>query len=290
MTPVRPVWRGEVWLGEDAPSLGEVTVRTCGRVTLGLYGGHPGAGAHKNEDAAVVWDCGASTARADAVRPGDPGTAEAEGWTFGAVLDAHGSSQSARAVTELLLAEGAALRRALRQPPAQAFGRLERRLRRALGSAAFRATCRDVRGETALLCCATRGRFLWWFSVGDAVAYLLHPDLTALGQDAVNTRHFYTWVGQVNTFEGEVPACASGVLTLRPGHNDVVLLTDGVLEFGARPLEAPGALAALVMNAPSGPDAARAVLAQVHTGRGRDSATFLHWRVRNPHPAPLPSA
>ncbi|MDP9765106.1 protein phosphatase 2C domain-containing protein [Deinococcus enclensis] len=261
-----------IWEGQHQPSLDEVTTAQIGRVTLGVYGGHRGAGAHKNEDAAVIWD--------------DPDGA----WTFAAVLDAHGTSDSAQLVVQLLIDGQRQLTDALNLPVGEAFSRLERALVGLLHSEDFRTACRALQGETALLCCATKGPYLWWFSVGDCVAYLLHPELVSLGQFALNQRQFFEWVGRVNGFEGENATYTRGVRALRTGRHHVLLVTDGLLEFGDRPFESPGRLAAVVTKARGPREAVEHLLREVHAGEGRDSATVIAWSLDNAQASPLPSS
>lgn len=237
-----------------------------------MYGGNTAAGAHKNEDAAFVWE-----------------DAEA-GWTFAALLDAHGTSDSALLVIETLQAHRNELLAALNLPPAEAFARLESELVTALSTPEFLAACRHLEGETALLCCATKGAHLWWFSIGDCMAYLFHPDLMRLGQYALNQRQFFEWVGKVNGFSQRPFTFSSGVRALRRGWHDVLLVTDGLLEFGTRPFEDPRRLAeALKLEQEVPPDLLN-VLAQVHGGGGRDSTTLIHWRVRHDGAVSLPSS
>ena len=92
---------------------------------------------------------------------------------------------------------------------------------------------------------------MWWFAVGDCVLYLFHPELGALGQYALNQRQFFEWIGRVNTFWGSVPSFTVGTRELRGGLNHIVMLTDGLLEFGNRPFENPEVLAeAVARHAP----------------------------------------
>ena len=218
------------WTGHADPALDSPITQLCGRVTLGIYGGNTAAGAKKNEDAALIWD--------------------GEDWIFAAILDAHGTSDSALLVLDLLETHQAQLTAALASPVADAFAQLESRLVAALSDPAFLEACRNLQGETALLCCATKGAYLWWFSVGDCVTYLLHPDLMRLGQYALNQRQFFEWVGKVSGFTRRPFTYSSGVRALRRGWHDVLLVTDGLLEFGTRPFEDPSVLVTAMGEAP----------------------------------------
>lgn len=260
------------WLGQTAPMLDTPDIQQVGTVTLGTYGGYTQAGAKKNEDAALVWQD------------------EQAAWTFAALLDAHGTSDSALLVLETLEAHKAELTGALDLPVAESFTQLERTLVAVLSSPDFTRACQSLQGETALLCCATKGAYLWWFSVGDCVAYLLHPELMRLGQYALNQRQFFEWVGKVNAFQQRPFTYSSGVRSLRTGQHDVLLLTDGLLEFGSRPFQAPDVLAAQICATDDRQANLLNLLQQVHKGQGRDSATVLHWQVVNEAAAPCPSA
>lgn len=255
------------WSGREEPFLEAPDVTRCGHAVVGRYGGTTEAGAHKNEDAALVWAAGDGS------------------WCFAALLDAHGSSESA----DLVLGRVAELEREVARilngrgdevPPLWSLSEL---VTRGLGDENFRRACAAVRGETALLLCAQKGAYLWWLSVGDIPVYVLHPEFARLGQFALNQRMFFEWVGRVNTFALPVPCYATGVRQLRPGRTRVLLTTDGLLECGSRPFDNPRALSDhFAPSAVSGgerriEDAVREALERVRTERGRDSATLVCW-------------
>jgi hypothetical protein len=135
-------------------------------------------------------------------------------------------------------------------------------------------------GETALLAVHRRGRFVHWLSVGDCVAYALHPDLAALGQYALNQRSFYEWFGRVDSLRLDVAAYASGVHALRPGRTRIVMLTDGALEC-RRPFD-PGTFYDGAVADRVG-ELMRAI-------DGGDSATVVAWDVTAGPTALWPSA
>ncbi|WDV45109.1 hypothetical protein PV797_16520 [Clostridiaceae bacterium M8S5] len=64
----------------------------------------------------------------------------------------------------------------------------------------FQERCKRVTGEATCLICVQKEQFVWWFSIGDNLIYLLHSELAELGQYSLNQRQFYQWVGKVNTF------------------------------------------------------------------------------------------
>ncbi|HYN88795.1 MAG TPA: protein phosphatase 2C domain-containing protein [Ardenticatenaceae bacterium] len=252
------------WLGADAPYLDAPFVTRCGSVVAGCYGGSTAVGADKNEDGALVW-CAADGS-----------------WEFALLLDAHFSSQSATLILGAIEAEGRILRRLLDQPAESAFPSLHQHLYALFRSPAFRAECRQVIGEASCLICARKENFLWWLNVGDCVAYLFHPELARLGQYALNQRSFFEWIGHTNTFDLPVPCYATGTRELFRGQSRIVMVTDGLLEFGRRPFENPVHLYRLFMASHRGgaddlETNVRAALAQVHQGNGRDSATIVAW-------------
>jgi serine/threonine protein phosphatase PrpC len=140
-----------------------------------------------------------------------------------------------------------------------------------------------VRGETACLICTQTQQFLFWFSVGDCVAYVLHPEFARLGQYALNQRQFYEWIGRANTFDRQVPCYTSGVRELRQSDHVIALITDGLLECGARPFADPQTLydsltsrnihGLITLESNVGN-----VLQRVHAEQGQDSATIVAWQ------------
>src|SRR5439155_441804 len=143
-------------------------VTGSGRVVVGCYGGHTGTGADKNEDGALAW-CD-----------------DEEGWEFAALMDAHGSAESAALVLSAIQAEEQAITQRLSKSVEEAFADLQCHLISLFRSDQFRSRCREIRGETACLICARKAQFLWWLSIGDCVVYLFHAELAALGQFALN--------------------------------------------------------------------------------------------------------
>ena len=140
------------WAGSDKPCLDQPALAECGSIVIGRYGGRTDAGAHKNEDGALV--------RCDA----------AGGWEFAALLDAHYSAESAELILATLEAARERLLAALALPIATAFHTLQEALLAIFSDAAFRAQCREVYGEASCLIGARKGPYLWWFAVGDCLA------------------------------------------------------------------------------------------------------------------------
>jgi len=264
------------WLGSERPHLDQPFVTHCGDVMIGCYGGNVASGAHKNEDAALVWKALQSN------------------WTLALLLDAHTTSQSAALVLATLQAEQARIVAILARPLNEALAALHQFLIDLFASEAFKTKCSQVTGETACLICVQKEQFLYWLSIGDNQVFLLHPEFAHLGQYALNQRQFYEWLGKVNTFDLPVPSYTSGVRELRQGENRIILITDGVLECGSRPFAdmryfyevfGPSAEAPLASFATN----ILKALEQVHTEQGRDSATIIGWQYNSHHPGRYPS-
>ena len=264
------------WLGSATMYLDTANVAACGDMLIGCYGGNRRAGARKNEDGALTL------------------CAEDGSWHFAALCDAHVTSQSAELLLSTLAAAQADIVGALEESAQIALPALHNFLVEMLASDDFRAKCRAVRGETACLICVQKDQWLWWLSIGDCVLYLFHPELAHLGQYALNQRNFYEWIGQVNTFDLAIPCYTTGVRELRQGRNDILLVTDGLLECGTRPFEDPRALYALMTDVVDGEEMTAwarisTALARVHAEAGRDSATVIHWCYDNPVPGFYPT-
>jgi serine/threonine protein phosphatase PrpC len=240
-------------------------IALCRHVVVGRYGGNSRAGARRNEDGALIW-CAADGS-----------------WEFAMVIDAHFSAESAELVMYAIEVERNSIAGCLVQPVETAFEALEQHIVGIFRSKWFRDECRMVKGEASCLLAARKGDYLWWLSIGDCVAYVLDPQLAPLGQFALNQRNFYEWVGHINTFDQPVPTYTRGVCNLSDGTSVILLITDGLLEFGSRPFETPMNLFYTFTPAFEGGvnEVARSVeaaLQQVHAGQGRDSATVIAWR------------
>ncbi len=260
------------WLGREHPYLDRPETTKLDDVVIGRYGGCTDAGAYKNEDGALVW------------------RNAHQGWVFAVLLDAHAGSNSAAAVLTLIEEMREDLIKDHALPVEQAFSGIQNHLLGAFSAPSFLDTCRSLEGETACLICVQKGKYLWWLGVGDCVLYLFHPELAALGQYALNQRQFFEWIGRVNTFDAPAPSFTVGTRELRGGPNHIVMLTDGLLEFGNRPFENPKVLAEVVSShAPSYERAVQQLLGEVHKGGGRDSATVICWGHDNTEPVSYPS-
>ena len=257
------------WVGHEAMLLDTVDVATCGRMVIGRYGGRTSAGADKNEDAALVW------------------CAPDGSWELALLVDAHYSAESAALLVETVASQAVDLHAILARPVSELPDALRSYFVALFGSPRVRAQCRQESGEASCLICVRRGPFLWWFSVGDCLLYLLHPELARFGQYTLNQRNFFEWIGQRNTFDLAIPCYSTGTRALLPGTSQIVLSTDGLFECGqpGTPTFADPAQVYrhfLADRAASMEARVRAALQRVHTLRGADSATVIAWSYDHP--------
>lgn len=258
------------WFGREKMCLDRPVVNQCGRVVIGCYGGNTVAGATKNEDAALVW--------------------ETNDWRFAALCDAHLTGESAEVLLAMLEGEQERIVDTLTRSSSDGFSDLHHLLLSRFCAEEFREKCRRVQGETACLIAVQKANYVWWLSIGDCLIYVLHPELAELGQYALNQRGFYEWVGRVNTFESAIPCYASGIRELRGGVNQIVLITDGLLECGDRRFERPEYLYELFTEGDNNPAVKiERALWEVHQQKGRDSATIICWEYNNDRACVYPS-
>lgn len=152
----------------------------------------------------------------------------------------------------------------------------------------FLEKCKKVKGETACLICVRKENFLWWFSVGDCVVYVFHPDFIGLKQFQLNQRQFFEWIGRVNTFEKSVPCYSSGVRELRNGTNLVFMTTDGLLECPGEPYADPLKIRE-VLNPENLELSLTLLLKKIEENNVRDSTTMIAWTVYNTKQGSQPS-
>ncbi len=252
-----------IWLGANSPHLDQPYVTCCGSIVLGCFGGKTEAGATKNENGAWLL------------------CADNGEWELAMLLDAHATSQSAAFMLQWCESVQPQLEQICRGVSHDGIATLSQFITRTFSSAFFGQAARAVQGETACLIVFRTGPWLYWFSVGDCVAYLLHPDLMRLGQYALNQRQFYEWIGHVNTFDLSVPCFMSGTRELPEGTNTILMVTDGVLECGARPFENPTKLAHYISPMDTDTEVkvqVVSILEQVMRANGRGSAIIVAWR------------
>lgn len=249
------------WVGSQQSFVDDISVERFIHVILGRYGGNSCAGQYKNEDGCVVW------------------INEKEDWEFVALLDAHNTAESAELVVKLLESEKSNFAQILSLEMKQKmFHQLEEKLLTMFQSKEVLSACQNVTGETACLIVVRKGKYLWWFSVGDGLLYLFHHEFAALGQYQVNQRQFFEWIGEVNTFEQEVPCYSVGIKELRQGLNRIFLTTDGLVECPNEPYADPKNIYNSFGNV-TDEMAIKNMLENIRNNHVRDSTTIISWKT-----------
>lgn len=119
--------------------------------------------------------------------------------------------------------------------------------------------------------------------------YLFHPELAAFGQYQVNQRHFFEWIGQVNTFAQKVPCYSSGTRELRKGWNHLFLTTDGLIECPNAPFSKPSDIFKELSNQQEDINI-RSLLLKIQENNVRDSTTIVSWKVNISEEVSIPSS
>ena len=259
------------WVGSQENFVDQPNTVQHGKIVIGRYGGNSNAGQYKNEDGCLLW------------------FNEQQDWEFAILLDAHNTAESAELIIDQFKNNETEIKHMLSLPTNhQTFKRLEEEILNIFQSEDFLSACRNVTGETSCLIVVRKDKYLWWFSVGDVVLYLFHQELAALGQYQLNQRQFYEWIGQVNTFDQDVPCYSVGIRELRKGKNRLFLTTDGLIEC-------PGEAYADPVNiyhsfSDSEDDISiQAMLRNIQNHNVRDSTTILTWKIYNSKEASMPS-
>jgi hypothetical protein len=249
------------WIGSQESFVDQPNVFPINHILVGLFGGNSNAGQDKNEDGCLVW-----------LNPD-------EDWEFAIILDAHKTAESAEAILKLFNDKKTIIEEFLSSPLEKIFfKRLEEKVLSMFQSEKFLSICRNLTGETACLIVVRKDKYLWWFSVGDCVLYLFHEELASMGQYQVNQRHFYEWIGQVNTFERTVPCYSVGVKELRKGQNQILLTTDGLIECPNEPYVNPKTIYHSFLGS-NDHDSVMSMLEVIKTHRVRDSTTIITWKL-----------
>lgn len=256
------------WVGSEKDFVDERDVRWINRVVVGRFGGNSSAGQTKNEDGCVIW--------------------QNEDWEFAAILDAHKSAESVKLVIDTLEQHKEDFVGILEMKDSLDFKCLEVKLLEIFQSKQFLDKCRSVTGETACLIVVRKANYVWWFSVGDCLVYVLHPDLIVLNQFQLNQRQFFEWIGQVNTFEQAVPCYTSGTRELRRGNNLILLTTDGLVECPGEPFSDPSNLVA-ALNEKELDEGISRLLMEIERQNVRDSTTIIAWDVEVDKEGSIPS-
>ena len=256
------------WVGSEKDYVDERDVRWMNRVAVGRFGGNSSAGQTKNEDGCVIW--------------------QTEDWEFAAILDAHKSAESAELVIRTFEQHKEGLSGILSMEGPPKFKQLEEKLLGVFQSDELLAACRNITGETACLVVVRKDNYIWWFSVGDCLVYLLHPELVALNQFQLNQRQFFEWIGQVNTFEKTVPCYTSGTRELRKGTNLIFMTTDGLVECPGEPYTNPQNLVE-VLSEEALDESISQILMEIEGQNVRDSTTIISWTVEVESEGSIPS-
>lgn len=252
---------GFCWVGSQKDFVDEPDIIKLQHMIIGRYGGNSNAGQYKNEDGCLAW------------------IDQTNDWEFAILLDAHNTAESAELILSLfennkdqfISLLSCSLTR-------HTFNIIEQKVLKLFQSKEFLSVCRQATGETACLLVIRKDKYVWWFSVGDCVFYMLHPELAVLRQYQVNQRQFYEWIGQVNTFEQKVPCYTVGVKELRNGENRLFLTTDGLLECPNEPYAAPQNIYNTLMQ--SGIEAGiQAMFTTLIENNVRDSTTIISWAI-----------
>ncbi|QDQ02685.1 protein phosphatase 2C domain-containing protein [Lysinibacillus fusiformis] len=260
------------WVGSQENFIDKPSFLQLNHIGVGRYGGNSNAGQYKNEDGCLVW------------------FNVKEDWEFIILLDAHNTSESAKIILKHFDNEKSQIKDLLSLPTNhQTFKRLEDKILNLFQSEEFLSVCRKVTGETACLIVARKDKYVWWFSVGDCILYLFHQELAALSQYQLNQRQFYEWIGQVNTFEQEVPCYTVGKRELRQGENRLFLTTDGLIECPNEPYSNPINIYNSFNNQNDDESNIWSMLKNIKNNDVRDSTTIVSLKVNISKRATRPS-
>ncbi|WP_019414209.1 protein phosphatase 2C domain-containing protein [Paenisporosarcina sp. TG20] len=259
------------WIGSQEDFVDLPNIHRLNRIVIGRYGGNSAAGQYKNEDGCLVW------------------FNDKEDWEFVIILDAHNTAESAEIVVNRFKEKQREVRQVLSLPVNHfTFKSLEELVLNIFQEQEFLSACRKVQVETACLIVVRKDKYVWWFSVGDCVLYLFHPELIALGQYQLNQRQFYEWIGQVNTFDQRVPCFSTGIKELRQGVNHLFLTTDGLIECPGEPYTNPSNIVNAFSNSEND-EAVLTLLLKIQDKNVRDSTTIVSWKVNILREASQPS-
>ncbi|MFS0864748.1 protein phosphatase 2C domain-containing protein [Fredinandcohnia sp. 179-A 10B2 NHS] len=258
------------WVGSQKHFIDKPDIIQIRHIVLGRFGGNSKAGQSKNEDGCLIW------------------VDEEDDFEFVMILDAHNTAESAELIIDTIEDQKNAIYSILRDAVNPAFKNLQEYILSIFQNSSFKNACKKIQGETACLIAVRKANFLWWFSIGDCLLYLYHPELVALNEYQQNHRSFYEWVGQVNTFELPVPCYTTGCKELRTGKNHIFLTTDGLVECPNTNFDNPIEIFSYFTRQ-SNENAVQELLSYIQQKDVRDSTTILSWIVDNKLPASKPS-
>lgn len=259
------------WVGSQKHFVDLLDIQQVNNLTIGRFGGNSSAGQYKNEDGCIVW------------------SSEEQGWEFAMLLDAHNSSESAELIVNTITREEQHLISIFNKSLPDSFIELDEYILRIFQNPLFLASCREIQGETACLMVLRKDKYVWWFSVGDCILHLFHPDLAKMDQHLLNQRNFYEWIGNVNTFELDVPCYSTGRRELRKGMNHLFLTTDGLTECPNGTFHNPIEIMKAFDNSKLHQDSVWNLLKEIEEKGVRDSTTIISWVVNIEKNASEPS-
>ena len=259
------------WVGSEYSFVDEPDVQNFKNLSIGRFGGNSEAGQYKNEDGCLLW--------AD----------NNNQWEFVMLLDAHNTAESAELVVKRVKESEIEIKKMLNDETDGAyFKKLEHYFASLFVEENFLESCRKVQGETACLIAVRKEKYVWWFSVGDCLLYLFHPELMNFGQFQLNQRQFFEWIGQVNTFDQLVPCYSSGTRELRQGENHLFVTTDGLVECPGLPFADPTAIVKSFKGS-SNHQGVEKLLKSIQQKGVRDSTTIVSWKIQIEEKAALAS-
>ncbi|MEH7237197.1 protein phosphatase 2C domain-containing protein [Bacillus sp. JJ1562] len=257
------------WVGSQESFVDTLSILKQEKIIIGRFGGNFSAGQTKNEDGCLVWHN------------------QKEDWEFVILLDAHHTTESAELILQEFTKRKGSIKSLLSRSLNETFRRIEETILQIFQTPEFLDSCKKVKGSTSCLIVLRKGKYIWWFSVGDCIFYLFHPELANLGQYQVNQRHFFEWIGQVNTFELPVPCYSTGRKELRKGMNHIFLTTDGLIECPGLPYDHPEKIQNEFLHN-SNDRALESLLRKIQSLNVRDSTTIISWYVNSNLDASLP--
>ena len=248
------------WVGSQEDFVDNISIQHLNHISIGRFGGNSASGQYKNEDGCLVW--------IDRERK----------WEFAVILDAHNSAESAELVIHQLLKYKETMENLLSCTYVHALKEIKQIILHLFQEKEFLSECCKVKGETACLIVLRMDKYIWWFSIGDCISYVFHPELAKLGQYQLNQRQFFEWVGQVNTFDQVVPCYSSGIRELRNGLNRILLTTDGLVECPNVPFSNPLDVYHVMTNFKID-HGVKILLRTIKENDVRDSTTIIAWDV-----------
>ncbi|MEA3322531.1 MAG: protein phosphatase 2C domain-containing protein [Bacillota bacterium] len=259
------------WVGSKKHFVDEISVMTIGeKVVLGRFGGNSIAEQYKNEDGCLIW-CD-----------------DKQDWEFVILLDAHFTAESAELVTSTMEKNESRFLDIFTLPVVSLFASLNSLVLDIFQSESFIQDCENVQGETACLLVFRKDNYLWWFSIGDCLLLLQHPELERLGEYQQNHRSFYEWVGKQSTFNKKVPCYSTGVKELRTGDNHIIMTTDGLVECPNTSYNNAKDIYLMFQNVDTCEVGVRNLLEDIQSKNVRDSTTIVSWVIQNNKEATIP--